>query len=267
VSSPLDGHRPRGIFGKYLIPMLVVWVGYGLTFLSGLEPLRLIHLSSLVSNGLTVVGAMIGVIVLDPGDYLRRAWIANVVAYSIFFTAALMRLPNLPEWIVWVRVGLVIVGNGFSVTAVVLFARVYRQTGLPEPRAPWVWVATTVFAFASAGIPVYENVRALVVGTGSPLSVMGIASSIGDALVLVLVAPLVITAFALRGGKLAQLFWYLGASAAAWLLVDAQDTVVFFLHPDDHTHTMLLVAIEPFRQAACALLFAAALTQRELAEV
>ena len=262
-----DGHRPRGVLGKYLLPLGLVWAGYALTFASGLEPLRLIHLSSLVSNGLAAVGAVIGIIVLDPGDYLRRAWIANAVAYGLFFVAALLRQPALAEWIVWWRVGMVIAGNVGAVVAVLLFARVYRETGLPQPRAPWIWVATTVFAFASAGIPVYENLRALVAGTGSPLSVMGIASSIGDAIVLVLVAPLVITAFALRGGKLAQLFWYVGASAAAWLLVDAQDTVVFWLHPDDHTHTMLLVAVEPFRQAACALLFAAALTQRDLAEV
>jgi hypothetical protein len=226
----------------------------------------LIRVSALSATGLAMIGGVAAARAFAGGDYLRRAWIANAVGSGALFVSAILRVPDPPAWILWTRVGLTAVSNVSSVIGTILFARTYRAAGLSLPISPVARLAviatTTALAALAAGIPVFDNANAIFSGRGGYGSYIGVISSAGDGIMLALIAPLVMTAWALEGGSLARTFWLLSASYCAWLFFDAQDTVDFFFRLEPDVRSLLTFAVEPFRQLACALLFAAAMAQR-----
>ena len=226
----------------------------------------LIKVSALSSTGLAMFGCFAAAQVFRPGDYLRVAWIANGVGYIALFTSAVLRQPDPPDWINWSRVALTGVSNVSGVLGTIWFARTYRAAGLSLPISRgarlFTIALTTAMAALAAGIPVFDNANAIFSGAGKYGNYIGVISSAGDGIMLALIAPLVMTAFALHGGSLARTFWLLSASYAAWLFFDAQDTFDFFFRPQGEMRTLVVFAVEPFRQIACVLVFAAAMAQR-----
>jgi hypothetical protein len=253
----------------YLVPAVGLLVGYGILLQTDVPRYRVISIASASATGVAWVGCFSAALAFEPGDYLRRAWLANGIGYLSLFASALVRRPDAPEWVTYTRIALTIVSNVSGVIGAILFARTYRAAGLLSPIS-WAvrlgtLAVTTVLAVLAAGIPVIENARALVDGTGTISAYLGVFSSAGDGIMLVLIAPLVMTAFALSGGRLAQTFWLLSASYAAWLFFDAQDTVDFFLDLSKPEMAQVTLIVEPFRQLACSLVFAAAMAQRDVA--
>jgi hypothetical protein len=109
-ATTLAPRPPRGVHR----PLLLLWAGYGLALLAGVEPLRLVLASTLLAHGLAVVGALVGVIMLDAIDAQRRAWMAATVAHACCFASAL--LPELGH-------GLFVVGAASALVGVALLGR------------------------------------------------------------------------------------------------------------------------------------------------
>jgi len=155
-----------------------------------------------------------------PGDYLRRAWILLGAVYAML--AAVQILPV-------DRIGLVAVVlislalNGLGVAALVHFALAHRVAGLvigSRRRNLAVFLGVLAVALVIDGWPVFDTVRRL--EHGDMTAAMYVISSVGDLAALLLIAPIFLTALALRGGLLIWPWALLGASTLCWLVVDAE---------------------------------------------
>jgi hypothetical protein len=124
-----------------------------------------------------------------------------------------------------------------------------------------VVVAAIAVALLIAGLPFALGARELIHGKLS--GAVAMFSSLGDMVALVLIAPILLTALALRGGQVAWVWTFWTLALLSWLLFDAQDTVSFFLYgPDTSNPDWLLAGVEPFRMLACGFSWAAGTTQR-----
>jgi hypothetical protein len=94
---------------------------------------------------------------------------------------------------------------------------------------------------------------------GSRRGIISVASDAGDAISFCLIAPVLLTALALRGGKLAWPWAVLFVSLFGWLLFDAAGTVGAWAHASASSVRM---AEELARCLACTCNFSAGLLQR-----
>jgi hypothetical protein len=90
-------------------------------------------------------------------------------------------------------------------------------------------------------------------------SLHGVGSDLGDILGLCLIAPVLLTAIAMRGGILKWTWGLLTASLLFWLLYDCASTIDHFV--TGHVAAIVMVR-ESFRALACVAEFSAGLAQR-----
>ncbi len=228
-----------------------------------------------------LVGAVLAATAFERGDYLRRAWLlvaANytLITFNVFFFGGMGHSPLLA------RIHLpglgadsaladrlddtcVIIANLLAIVGTVLLARAWKVAGLEPAQSPLkrglITGAALVVAATLAGIPLVSFIRLAV--EHSTLHVWtGIVSSGADGICFALIAPLALTAFALRGGVL---WWpwalYSGASFG-WIVFDAllvvRGVVVGHVAPSP----LLVSTVQSIRIFACLFSFAAALAQR-----
>ncbi len=200
---------------------------------------------------------------LERGDYLRSAWLANGASY---IANALMGFAWFgdgdPPVIFALRTILVLVTNLLGVLSVWLFANAYARAGLELPggrvRRTLVSVAALALSLALGGVAFVEAM--VHVRDGDLTAIIDAISSAGDIVVFVLLAPIAMTALALRGGLLAWPWGFLLASNLAWLVFDAQASVGEYL-----PHGAWLVSwARVWMVAAASLASAAALAQRRI---
>lgn len=199
-----------------------------------------------------------------PGDYLRVAWHLQAAASILLAISRLLSGLEPLDTTNLARAPLVFMANMMTVLSAVIFARAHRVAGLALPWSRRARIAfglgVALLAFAAAGPSIaVQAPRAL---AGEMLSWMQIFSSIGDFVFLVLIAPIFMTAVALRGGLLTWPWAFLTASTVTWLVYDAQDTLIYLV-PRLEELDLTLVTV-PLRILACALLYAAAMAQRRL---
>lgn len=200
----------------------------------------------------------------QAGDYLRVAWQLQAAASLVLAASRVLSGLEPQETMNLARTPLVFMANVMTVLSAAIFARAHRVAGLSLPwsrRARVIFgAAVALLAFAAAGPAIAVQLpRAL---AGQMLSWMQIFSSIGDFVFLVLIAPICMTAVALRGGLLTWPWALLTASTVAWLVYDAQDTLIYlFPHLEDVDLTLITV---PLRVAACTFLFLASRAQQRL---
>lgn len=200
----------------------------------------------------------------QKSDYLRIAWHTQAVASLLLAVSSVLRGLEPVETTLLARTPLVFMANLLTVFGAVIFARTHRVAGL---ELPWsrqarvtFFAAITAAALLAAGPSIVVLVRPAL--DGDLTSWMQIFSAIGDLVFLLLIAPIFMTALALRGGLLTWPWVFLTASTAAWLAYDAQDSVVYFFpHLEVLDRTILTV---PLRVLACTLLFSASVAQRRL---
>jgi hypothetical protein len=117
----------------------------------------------------------------------------------------------------------VTLGNAFVVVGAWTLARAWTVAGLEHPgpkgarRA--VLALAIVVALAFAGPTLVVDVRDIVLGPRADFD--SIASDLGDILSLPLIAPVALTALAVREGTLRWTWMLLTSSLVAWLLYDA----------------------------------------------
>jgi hypothetical protein len=222
------------------------------------------RLANLAAFLVAAAGCAAAAFGFDRGDYLRRAWLFQAASYAALFIPALWRGPGEPRGLAVTRVALTLLSNVFGVIGTFIFARAHAVAGLELPWSPGArrafMAAMAVLALAAAGPPLVINAPFLLQGDLDSWS--GAFSSLGDMFVLALIAPLFMTALALRGGLLVWPWGLYTAATFCWLLYDAQDTVTYLV-PRLSEDPLTIITI-PLRMLACTLTFAAAWTQRKL---
>jgi hypothetical protein len=215
---------------------------------------------------LTLFGSWAAALVFDRGDYLRRAWFLIGLCMALLllrdltlFVPALNALGE--DRLLLLRGALVVAANVSQIAGTWMLARAWKVADLSltvSPAGRRAVVASTLVLAAAFGGPGVLSSGSRVLA-GDLAAVSGVASSAGDTVSLVLIGPLVLTALALRGGTLGQVWMLLAASYTCWLFYDA---VVALGAWAGLGAFGLRIGSELFRALGCALGFSAGLAQR-----
>jgi hypothetical protein len=216
---------------------------------------------------LGLTGCIAAASAFGRGDYLRRAWSLHGLCFSLLLLRDGLFL--------WFRDGsqvfgvphdylfaaLVFVANGAAVVGTFMASRAWQVAGIELPgsklaRSATIGVAVVV-ALTITGNATWNDLRTVL--SGDPRGLVPLASDAGDIVSLCLVAPVFLTALAMRGGILMWPWGLLTASLMSWLVYDAAAT--FGPHLFASTPTSR-ICIEMFRALACTFSFAAGLAQR-----
>jgi len=223
-----------------------------------------------LAKALALAGAVAAALALERGDYLRKAWIfiAGCMALLLLRDVTLAPLVAAalgPRGLDLVRGVLVVGANTSQVIGTWMLAKAGQRAGLGVPvsrGAQWTVLAVTVaMATAFAGPGVVLSAQRVAAGDLGALT--GSASALGDMVSLCLIAPLLLTALALRGGLIGWAWTLLSASYVAWLLYDALLVLAprLGLGPGDAR-----TASELFRALGCTFGFTAGLAQRAVVQ-
>lgn len=217
---------------------------------------------------LTLVGSWAAALAFSRGDYQRRAWFFVGGCMALLLARDAMTLTPLFRGVdrrtLDLAAGiLVALANVSQVIGTWMLARTWKvaQLALPGTRtAQWLTVGVVgLLAAVFAGPSVIRSGGLLLQGDLSRAA--GVFSALGDMISLWLIAPLLLTALALRGGVFGWPFAFLAASYIAWLGYDA----VGVLGPDLGlgAHATRTTS-ELFRALGCLLGFSAGLAQRQV---
>lgn len=215
---------------------------------------------------LAIFGCIAAARAFSRGDHLRTAWLWLAAATVIVLARDLLRLPpfSLPPSSAggagWVIAGLGVASNLALLLGVWLLARAWKVAGIPLPGGRAGAIAVTVVAAALALFLAGPGALEHGARAGADLaSVTLFVSAVVDILSLCLLAPLLLTAIALRGGVVAWPWALVTASIGSWLLYDAA-ALAPFVAPD------WFPLADVFRGLAQNFLFAAGVAQRFVVE-
>jgi hypothetical protein len=221
------------------------------------------ELAMVEASGL--IGCLVAGRQFEAGHFLRRAWFLIGGCYGLIFLGDLTLTTGPFSQYPWTALAngiLTIVANVSAILGAWILARTWRVAGLtlPGSRRAQIGLYTAAFALAllAAGTPLPGYLREIWKGQIGE-NLMWTASSVGDIVSFSLIAPMLLTALALRGGALSWPWAFLTASLVSWLGVDA---VVYFgptIHLSE-AHSKL--ALEIFRALACTFAMSAGLAQR-----
>ena len=215
---------------------------------------------------LAIFGCIAAARAFSRGDHLRTAWLWLAAATVIVLARDLLRLPpiSLPPSSAggagWVIAGLGVASNLALLAGVWLLARAWKVAGIPLPGGRGGAIAVTVAAAALALF--FAGPGALEHGARSGADIASVTlfvSAVVDILSLCLLAPLLLTAIALRGGPVAWPWALVTASTFSWLLYDAA-ALTPFVAPE------WFPLADVFRGLAQNFLFAAGVAQRLVVE-
>lgn len=221
----------------------------------------------ILAVGAAALGSLVAALAFDAGDYMRRAWALMGWCYGLlvlntllFRTASELQARPLTLAEGLVSGALLILANLFSVLGVVRIARAWRVAGLDLRVSPALrWGATLAslgLALALVGGTTWSDIQALLSQEWGALA--SVASDLGDIIGLALVAPILLTAFALRGGTLGWPWSLLSLSSLGWLLYSAAAVLGSSLGLAESAQRPFEAALRVF---ACASQLAAGLLQ------
>jgi hypothetical protein len=224
----------------------------------------LLHVEVDVVKALGAVGLIAAAMSFDPGDYLRRAWLFGAANYLLLFARELVNghdgpLLGLSNGL-WQAL-LVTAANVSGVAFVAMLARAWAVSGLEHPSSKLspraLLLLAAVVALAVTGWPMLHDTQDLMQGNAAGL--LYLASDLGDAIAFTLAAPVMMTAFALRGGVLRWPWAMLTACYLAWLVNDLATPLVSVMHLTNLQGDLLK---EVTRALGCTFAFSAGLSQR-----
>ncbi|WP_394828607.1 hypothetical protein [Pendulispora albinea] len=171
---------------------------------------------------LAVSGCLLAAFAFQPGDYLRRGWFYQGACFACLLVRDTTLIPGFDTArdIHLVRALLAAAANAFGVASCWRFGRAWAVAELPDTdrsrlRA-YLAAGGLAVLFGCGSLAIH--VRAAV--QGDPAAFVSIASQVGDLIGLCLIAPVLPTALALRGGRLAWPWIMLTASFLGWLVYD-----------------------------------------------
>jgi hypothetical protein len=201
-------------------------------------------------------------------EYMGVAWYLIGIDYFLLFSKDLLfgrvvHLPNLdPETAATLRAVFVIIANATASMGAIMLARVWHVAGIALPGSRRIQYAAMMLGVTIAvGIVGWGTWRDIghLVHTGDKEAIVAIASNVGDIICFSAIAPILLTAIAMRGGALAWPWALVTLSNVGWLLYDM--TWSFERQWALSEHTLRIIA-EFFRAQGCAMAFAAGLAQR-----
>lgn len=181
-----------------------------------------------LAKGMALFGSWAAALAFARGEYLRKAWFLIGLCMALLLlrdlTLFLPGLAGLGERnLEALRSGIVLLGNVSQVIGTWLLARAWKVADLSLPGSGrgrgWVTALAVLLAAAFAGPGVLTNLQRVLAGDLGALT--GAASALGDMISLCLIAPLLLTALALRGGLFGWPWSLMTTSYVAWLLYDA----------------------------------------------
>ncbi len=215
---------------------------------------------------LALYGSWAAAFAFERGDYLRRAWflIGGCMALLLVRDATLAPLgleAMGASRLELLRGLLVVAANVSQVVGTWILAGAWKVAHLQLPgsrgRRQAVVAGVGLLAFVIAGPAVVTNLQRVFAGDVSALT--GAASGLGDVISLWLIAPLLLTALALRGGLFVWPWALITTSMFAWMLYDALPALGPMLGLGaEATRT----ASELFRALGCMFGLTAGLAQR-----
>jgi hypothetical protein len=231
------------------------------------DPHELYRYEVLLMKGLAAIGSAAAGVRFLRRDYLRSAWLLTCASFSLLFVKDLVfgigwrsMGSEFPISVAWTRGALTIAANVCGGIGALLLARAWQVAGLLLPGSRLarfgVLVAATVLALATAGAATLGDLRDVFAGYVQRIPF--VASDLGDIVELIIIAPVLLTALALRGGLLAWPWTLMAASQIGWLLYDAAGT-----YGGEYADPKRLLAIEEvFRCLACLFAFSSGVAQR-----
>jgi hypothetical protein len=256
---------PRAIKGLLLIaPLSVVSYLVGRQLVAAADA-PAFHKLALVAATFSVAGASFAASrAFARGDYFQRAWLTNAFAFTVNTILNALEGVGPEPLFSWLRGGLCALANVTCVLALWIFGRALLAAGLDDivsPRERRIgFVISVAVALAIAGLPAVRNAAA--VAAGDPGALTPLFSALGDIAACVVLVPVMLMARAFRGGVLVWVLGFLAASQVAWLLYDAQSTVVAELGGLGGGFGERW--IDGWLVAACALSVTAAMAQRRI---
>ncbi|HEY3818858.1 MAG TPA: hypothetical protein VGL81_16920 [Polyangiaceae bacterium] len=224
-----------------------------------------------VGKVLALVGCFAAALAFEEGDYLRRAWFYSGLCYLLLLVGDVAGMPLVATHLfsahqVKLAEGtFAVLGNATSVVGTWMLAYAWSVAGLEDDdddgasrtRGRLLFAGVLVASLAITGWPLVHDAGALFAGDMG--AAVNVASDLGDTICLALVAPVMRTALALRGGTLRWPWGLLTSSGIAWLAYDAASGAVELLHVQE---ARWLIVTEALRGLACAAFFSAGMAQR-----
>jgi hypothetical protein len=181
---------------------------------------------------LWLAGALATARAFEAGDYLRRAWMILALAVVFFLMRDVTQIPFIHELAPATPVAIfsgvmVILGNAAQTAGIWMLARVWNAVGLDDAvrgtKRPLFIVVIGASVLLTGPSIAHDAASAL---SGNLEAIPHLGSDLGDAVNFVLLAALVRTALALRGGVVFWTWSLLAASQLAWILFDGARTLV-----------------------------------------
>lgn len=246
-----------------LLPLLLVVVVATIALALGDRMPIALTVGNEAGKMLALAGGISAALAFEQGEYMNRAWFTYSGCYALLLVNDAMGAAGLTSPPMMLVRGLVVVAaNGCSVGGTFMLARAWTVAGLDEggaarARRRAMFAGTAILALLITGWPLSQDVRGLI--DGHPVALVSIGSDLGDTFTLALVAPVMQTALAMRGGLLRWPWGMLTMSGIAWILYDATSDLVVLWHIGPG---LALVASESLRVLANGWIFSAGVAQR-----
>jgi hypothetical protein len=170
------------------------------------------------ATAMGIVGCFAAAAQFERGDFLRRGWIVQGAGYVSLTASALWRGFAPASTVVPARIVFTLFSNTAEIWGAILFARVWLVAGIELPGSRLgrrgVVILAIVVALLIAGLPTALGVRDVIRGKYS--GAVSVFSSLGDMVALVLIAPILLTALALRGEHLPTTIKYTTQTKLYW---------------------------------------------------
>ena len=161
-------------------------------------------------------GCIYGARAFERGDYLHGAWLY----FGASGATLLVRDTAFLVFHLDARVAMTAIANAFQVLSAWRFGRAWKMAELPEqPHHLRTYVAVGVLVIIIGVGSLFIDVRESL--GGNHLAMVGAASQMGDLASLLLIAPVLPTALALRGGSLAWPWALMAFCMVSWIAYDA----------------------------------------------
>ncbi|NMB75969.1 MAG: hypothetical protein GYA21_12680 [Myxococcales bacterium] len=257
---------------KGLLFFLPLAVAGALVALQGLLPseqalMGWIQYQVLLLKFLSFACLLLAVSRFRPGDYLFWAWSflalepALLLTKDLFFEdlAQVNLAGELEAGALWTRAALTFAGNACDATGFILLLNAARRAGLAPAGRPAIRIIAIAggitLAVLLAGPAIYSDGRVAL--AGSVRSLGDLFSDLGDAVSIVLVMPLLLRAWAFRGGLLIWPYAMIALAALSYLCYD----IVWALGPSVWSELTVRRLDEFFRAAGLLYFCAAGISQ------
>ena len=205
---------------------------------------------------LGLAGALAATLAFERGDYMRRAWAYGAGSMTLLlvndaFRASAFATTHAAHDVALAAGAISLLANAAAVVSTFMLARAWDVAGLDDADAPGrghrraMFGGTVVLSLAVTGWPLTQDLVAL--SGGHAEAILTIASDLGDAICLALLAPVMFTALAMRGGSLLWPWGLLTACGVSWVAYDIVVGMVDVLHA---AAPRWLIAIEGLRALA-----------------